>query len=49
MRHDKHNNKEKKKINKTYIKAKALTTNNSVFFSKSPFKTKKISFQRKEI
>ena len=36
----------KKKINKTYIKAKALTTNNSVFFSKSPFKTKK-SFQIK--
>ena len=33
----------KKKINKTYIKAKALTTNNSVFFSKSPFKTKKLS------
>ena len=33
----------KKKINKTYIKAKALTTNNSVFFSQSPFKTKKLS------
>ena len=37
----------KKKINKTYIKAKALTTNNSVFFSKSPFKTKKLSMLSK--
>ena len=33
----------KKTINKTFIKAKALTTNNSTFFSQSPFKTKKLT------
>lgn len=33
----------KKKINKTFIKAKALTTNNSTYFSKSPFKTKQLT------
>lgn len=33
----------KKKINKTFIKAKALTTNNSTFFSQSPYKTKKLT------
>lgn len=33
----------KKKINKTFIKAKALTTNNSTYFSKSQFKTKQLT------